>query len=88
MGDKEFVAKAKKALVKAYNQRKGPLARALKEEDLYVVWLSKVLQNNKALLSTDIRHDGIYFEVTYNGDKEEMYLDIYKKQENICVKDV
>lgn len=85
MGNQEFVAKAKKALVEAYNQRKGPLAQALKEDDLYVVWLSKVLQNNKALLSTDIRHDGLYFEVTYNGDKNEMYLDMYRKQENICI---
>lgn len=85
MGDKEFVAKAKKALVEAYNERKGPFAQALKEEDLYVVWLTKVLQNNKALISTAIRHDGLYFEVTYNGDKHEMYLDIYRKQDNICV---
>lgn len=52
--------------------------------DIYVVWLSKVLQNNKALLSTT-DPDGMYYEVTYNGDKREMYLDAYKKQANVCI---
>ncbi len=56
-------------------------------EDVYIVWSSKVLQNNKALLSTTLP-DGCYYEVTYNGDKDEMYIDVYKKWENICVYDV
>ena len=41
----------------------------------------KTLQNAKALLSTTIS-DGMYYELTYNGDKDEMYLDAYKKWEN------
>lgn len=56
-------------------------------KDVYIVWSSKVLQNNKALLSTTLP-DGCYYEVTYNGDKDEMYIDVYKKWENICVHDV
>ena len=56
-------------------------------KDVYIVWSSKVLQNNKALLSTTLP-DGCYYEVTYNGDKDEMYIDVYKKWENICVYDV
>mgnify|MGYP001622984854 CR=1 FL=1 len=43
---------------------------------VYVVWLNRTLQNNKALLSTTIE-DGKYYEVTYNGDKNEMYFDVY-----------
>lgn len=85
MGDQEFITEAKKAIVEAFNERKGPFAPALKEEELYVVWLVKALQNNKALLSTSRSGDGLYFEVTNNGDKKEIYLDVYKKQENICV---
>lgn len=85
MGDKEFIKVAKGAIVKAFNGRKGSLHPALKEEELYVVWLVKALQNNKALLSTSRSGDGLYFEVTHNGDKHEMYLDVYKKQENICL---
>jgi len=85
MGDQEFVTAAKNAIVKAFNERKGSLHPPLKEEELYVVWLVKALQNNKALLSTSRSGDGLYFEVTNNGDKNEMYLDVYKKQENIRI---
>lgn len=55
------------------------------EEDVYVVWFCKTLQNWKALLSTTLP-DGQYYEVTFNGDKQEVYLDIYKKWENKCIK--
>jgi len=51
--------------------------------DVFVVWLCKILQNNKALLSSTLP-DGMYYEVTYNGDKHEYYLDAYKKFENTC----
>lgn len=50
-------------------------------DDVYVVWLNRTLQNNKALLSTTIV-DGMYYEVTYNGDKNEMYFDAYKHKYN------
>lgn len=49
--------------------------------DVYIVWKSKVLQNYKYLLSTTL-FDGMYYELTYNGDKKEWYLDAYKKFEN------
>ncbi len=52
--------------------------------DVYVVWMCKVLQNNKALLSTSL-FDGMYYEITYNGDQDEFYLDAYKKFENRCI---
>jgi hypothetical protein len=29
--------------------------------------------------------DGMYYELTYNGDKNELYLDAYKKWENRCI---
>lgn len=53
--------------------------------DVYIVWQCKILQNWKFLISTDLL-DGMYYEVTYNGDKKEWYLDAYKKFENICIK--
>ena len=51
------------------------------KDDVFVVWYCKTLQNAKALLSTNGR-DGMYYELTYNGDKKELYLDAYKKWEN------
>ena len=53
----------------------------IKKDDVFVVWYCKTLQNAKALLSTNVS-DGMYYELTYNGDKKELYLDAYKKCEN------
>ena len=50
--------------------------------DVYIVWKCKTLQNWKWLISTTL-HDGMYYELTYNGDKNEFYLDAYKKFENV-----
>lgn len=54
--------------------------------EVYTVWKSKVLQNWKYLLSTTLL-DGMYYELTYNGDKNEWYLDAYKKFENCVIKE-
>lgn len=53
---------------------------------LYVVWRVKVLQHWKALVATDMP-DGRYFEVTYDGDKKQAYVDWYHKYKNIVVPD-
>ena len=53
--------------------------------DVYIVWYCKTLQNWKALLSTTLS-DGMYYELTVNGDKDEAYLDAYKKWDNKCIK--
>lgn len=52
--------------------------------DVFIVWQSKALQNWKWLISSNLP-DGMYYEVTYNGDKHEFYLDAYKKFENRCI---
>lgn len=49
--------------------------------EVYTVWKAKALQNWKYLISSTLC-DGMYYELTYNGDKEEWYLDAYKKFEN------
>lgn len=53
-------------------------------KDVYVVWMCKTLKNSKALLSTNVS-DGMYYEITYNGDEDEIYFDAYKKWENILI---
>ncbi len=52
--------------------------------EVFTVWKSKVLQNWKYLISSTL-FDGMYYELTYNGDKGEWYLDAYKKFENRVV---
>ncbi len=72
----------KEEVTKYFNSRSDKTDKfELKKEDVFVVWHCKTLQNAKALLSTIIS-DGMYYELTYNGDKDEMYLDAYKKWEN------
>ena len=56
----------------------------ISEENVFIVWSCKTLQNNKAMVSTTVS-DGMYYELTYNGDKGELYLDAYKKWENKCI---
>lgn len=57
----------------------------ISKDDVYVVWLNRTLQNNKALLSTTVE-DGMYYEITYNGDKNEVYFDVYKHIRNREIK--
>ncbi len=49
--------------------------------DVYIVWKCKTLQNWKYLLASTMP-DGMYYEMTFNGDKNEWYLDAYRKVEN------
>lgn len=53
-------------------------------DEVYIVWFCKTLQHWKALLSTSLP-DGMYYEVTYNGDQDEAYIDAYKKFDNVKV---
>jgi len=53
-------------------------------EDTFIVWSCKTLQNYKCLVSTNVSGDGIYAEYTFNGDKGELYEDVYQKQTNSC----
>ena len=54
--------------------------------DIYIVWKCKTLQNWKYLISSTLC-DGMYYELTYNGDAREWYLDAYKKFENKVIKE-
>lgn len=86
MDSKKFIDICKEAVIAYANENLEKTDQSkITEEDVFVVWSCKTLQNNKALLSTTIS-DGMYYELTYNGDKSEVYLDAYKKWENKCIK--
>lgn len=73
-------------VVKYFNSKRDESdSKELLPDDVFVVWQVKVLQNFKALLSTEMR-DGMYYELTYNGDEDELYLDVYKKYVNVAYK--
>lgn len=87
MGNDIFLTLCKKQVADYYNQHadKSKGFIPMTTQEVFVVWSCKTLQNNKALLSTSAS-DGMYYELTYNGDKKELYFDAYKKWENKCIK--
>ena len=86
MKNDKFIKLCKEVIVDYFNNRVEITDdKKITEEEVFIVWSCKTLQNNKALVSTTIS-DGMYYELTYNGDKQELYLDAYKKWENQCIK--
>lgn len=84
MKNDEFIKLCKETIVNYFNNKVEITDnKKITEEDVFIVWSCKTLQNNKAMVSTTIS-DGMYYELTYNGDKQELYLDAYKKWENVC----
>lgn len=81
MDSYKFQKACKEWLIKYYKEHYN---KVIGIEDVFVVWSCKTLQNNKILISTTI-NDGVYVEVTYNGDKKESYFDIYTKVRNVLV---
>lgn len=83
MTDIKFVEIVKQTIADYFNERKDATDKNgdITPADVFIVWQCKALQNWKALASTTVS-DGMYYEVTLNGDKNELYLDAYKKWEN------
>ena len=81
----EFQTKAINAARTVLFNEFGYNANEIAPMDMYVVWFCKTLQNWKALVSgVNVNQ---YIEVTYNGDKQETYIDVYNKAYNQCLKD-
>lgn len=83
----EFIETVKQYVAKWTNDHMDKSDAHRKEitpEDVYVVWSCKTLQNSKGLFSTP-NTDGMYFEATLNGDKNEIYFDAYKKFDNVVL---
>ena len=86
MSNDAMLKRAKELVVNYFNDHVEKTDnKKITEDDVFIVWFSKTLQNWKYLLSSTL-FDGMYYELTYNGDKEEWYLDAYKKFENRVVK--
>lgn len=75
MDSEKFIEKCKDILV----------TKGIDRETIFVVWSCKTLQNNKAILSSTLKGAPL-FEITHNGNKNEIYIDTYIKKSNESVK--
>ena len=85
MNEQNFVSLCKQTVADYANEHMDKSdGKVIGTQDVFIVWMCKTLQNSKALVSTTL-FDGMYYELTWNGDKKELYLDAYKKWENRCI---
>lgn len=52
--------------------------------EVYIVWKCKAIQNWKYLCASTLP-DGMYYELTFDGDKNRWYFDAYKKFDKQCI---
>lgn len=57
----------------------------INKDNAFIVWSCYILGNRKYLVGLNCTNT--YFEVTYNANKQEWYIDEYSKINNICIKD-
>lgn len=84
MSETDFSALVRKTVAEYHNEHREENAPEIGAQDVYIVWMCRILQNNKALAATN-QADGMYYELTYDGDRGQMYVDVYRKQENFTV---
>jgi hypothetical protein len=70
--------------VKAHRKELERTSTGFKNGDFKVLWISEILQNWKSIVTTWLTDD-MFFEVTYDGDKNQTYLDVYKKWDTIRI---
>lgn len=89
MNENKFRSIARKAVVEYWNGNKKLVDKfgEITNQKVYVVWQCKAIQNLKGLMVVNVEGDGYYFEFTWNGDEAEGYLDVYKKQKHVTVKE-
>lgn len=80
----EFEVAAKNAVIAVVQKKYGETYDITK---IQTVWFAHVLGNKKAILIDNGMNMRMY-EVTYNREKNELYVDIYEKQHNEKVTDI
>lgn len=85
LSQEEFVLFSKRMIQRYYTELFG--CSPVSSDEIFLVWYSKTLQNHKALLGVTGRY-GEYFEATYDGDVNKVYLDVYKKDKNIVAEPI
>ena len=81
MNSYDYCVAAKNAIIKVAKEKYGEDYRI---EDIQVVWMVHLLGFKKGIYIDNGQNQRIY-EVTYNRDRNEMYVDAYEKQSNTVV---
>ena len=50
----------------------------------FVIWKCKTIQNVKFIIGTNFNNN--IYELTFNGDKNELYIDVYEKIDKVIFK--
>jgi hypothetical protein len=80
-----FLTMAKRLVADNYNAHQDEEETPpLTIDDLYIVWFSKVLNNWRAQVQSSLVR-GLLWMVTYNGPKNEAYIEVYRKINNTKV---
>ena len=88
IGTDEFVKIGKQAVYELAKASLDPTDNVdFSINDVYFVMTAFVLGSIKGTFSTTLP-DGKYYEVTYNADKDEMYVDTYMRVMNTTYKHV
>lgn len=74
----EYYENLIKSVLKSHVNKESNI---ITDKDISITWFSKTLQNWKALAITNL-NDNKYYELTFDGDKERIYLDEYDKLSN------
>jgi hypothetical protein len=82
----DYQLEAKQRVVAFFNDFRLDGVPEIGIDSVYIVWFSKILKNWKALVSTVIP-DEMYYEVTFNGETNETYIDAYSKLINVAISD-
>lgn len=81
----QFVTLAEKAVVDNFNSHRKPdRSPELTTEGVNMVWFVKALISWKGIFMSPLAR-GLLWEVTYNRVKNEVYLDVYGKLNNIKI---
>lgn len=81
--DENFFNICKEHLVEYYNNHSDNFKITI--NDTFLVWSCKTLQNRKCIMgsySPDLR----LYEFSLNGDKKQIYMDVYNKVDKYVLK--
>ena len=85
MNEKDFVKLCKETVAAYANEHLDKAdCKQITEEDVFIVWMCKTLKTVRRWSAPPFLTVCNY-ELTYNGEKKELYLDAYKKFENRCI---